>query len=193
MTSALAPLPPWAPRTPDADSDDIGLVRPGLSALAVALMVALFVVAHRVQEAEATLSASLARSVGISDAVRTGTSVLFTVDGVQTGYGITLGCTVAFLVIPFTGATVVLLSIQRVRVRRAVAALTAAICTIVAINQLRLLTIAAAMRAFGAEEGYAGTHVLVGTVISTLGVVAAGSLYLVVLLRGSALKGRHRG
>ena len=193
MTSAVAPLPSWGPRTPNAaGSDDVGLVRPVLSAFAVVLMVALFVVAQRVQELEATISAELARLGGISDAVRTGTSVLFTVDGVRTGYSITLGCTVAFLIIPFTGATVVLLAIQRVRVRTAVAALAAAIGTIVAINQLRLLTIAEAMSAFGADEGYARTHVLVGTVISTLGVVAAGTLYLAVLLRGSAPEGRHR-
>ncbi|MQA32754.1 exosortase/archaeosortase family protein [Modestobacter roseus] len=190
MTTALGQPTPWS--APTAGSDDVGLVRPLLSIVAAGVMIGLFVVADRVQELEASLSAGLARLGGISDAARVGTSVLFSVDGVQTGYGITLGCTVAFLIIPFTGVTVVLLAVQRVSAWRALASLAAAIGTVFAVNQVRLLAIAEAMATFGPADGYARTHLLAGTLISTIGVVAAGTLYLAILLRGSASKGRHR-
>lgn len=164
---------------------DVGLVRPLLAAASGVVLVALFVLARRVQEAEAGVSAALARAAGLGDAHRLGTVVLFSVDGQWTGYQVTLGCTVAFLVVPFFAATAVLVSIRRVPARRALLSLTAAVVTVVTVNQARLTTIALGMATWGPEAGYSHTHVFVGTVISTFGVVLAGVAYLGVLLRGT--------
>ncbi len=43
-----------------------------------------------------------------------------------------------------------------------------------------MLAIIAGMHAWGPEEGYGRTHVLVGTAVSTVGVVLAGTAYLLV-------------
>jgi len=176
----------WSARTgPSAAGSDVGLVRPVLTTGALAALIALFVAADEIRHLEAALSAVLARAVGIDDARVVGSSVLFAVDGVTTGYSITLGCTVAFLVFPFTAATAGLLAIRRVPVARSLASLLSAVGIVVAFNQVRLVTIASAMEVWGPDEGYARTHVLVGTVISTTGVVLAGTAYLAVLLRGT--------
>ncbi|PRY16874.1 exosortase/archaeosortase family protein [Kineococcus rhizosphaerae] len=176
--------PRWV--APDrAASLDVGLVRPVLALGSLAVLVALFVLAHRVQETEAAVSAALARAAGLSDAHHLGSVVLFSVQGNWTGYQVTLGCTVAFLIVPFFAGTAVLVSIRRVPVLRALAGLTTAITTVVAFNQLRLLTIALGMATWGPDAGYSYTHVFVGTTISTFGVVLAGVAYLGVLLRGT--------
>lgn len=106
-----------------AASLDVGLVRPVLAVGSLAVLVALFVLARRVQETEAAVSAALARAAGLSDAHSLGSVVLFSVQGNWTGYQVTLGCTVAFLIVPFFAATAVLVSIRRVPVLRALAGL----------------------------------------------------------------------
>ena len=182
---AFEELDPRTAGSERAASLDVGLVRPVLAVGSVAVLIALFVLARHVQHAEAGVSAALARAVGLSDAHAVGSVVLFSVQGYWTGYRVTLGCTVAFLIVPFFAATAVLVGIRRVPVARALAALTAAVVTVVAFNQARLTTIALGMATWGPAAGYSYTHVFVGTVISTLGVVLAGTSYLTVVLRGT--------
>ncbi|SHH42981.1 exosortase/archaeosortase family protein [Jatrophihabitans endophyticus] len=177
---------PGAPSHPDA-----GLVRPLLVALTVLATLTLFLDPGAVQRAEAATSAVLARLAGVGSAHRIGDQVVFaTADGLG-GYDVSLGCTVAFLLLPYVVVTLGLLSIGRVSPLRAATALTAALVTVVTFNQLRLLAIAAAMHAWGPRTGYSRTHVLVGTVISTIGMVAAGAAYLAILLRGEGPRSRR--
>lgn len=171
-----------------ADTDrapDVGLVRPGMVAGGVATLVLMLVEADRLQRLEAALAVPPARWIGLEDARQVGRSVLFTVDGQATGIDITVGCTAAFLLLPFVAATTVLLAVRRIPALRAFTSLGAAVLVILAVNQARMLAITAGMAAWGPDVGYARTHVLVGTAVSTVGVVLAGSCYLLVLLRGT--------
>jgi len=164
---------------------DVGLVRPGMVAGGVVTLLLMLVEAGRLQQLEAAASVPLARLIGLSDARQVGRSVLFTVDGQATGIDITVGCTAAFLLLPFVVATTVLLAVRRIPAARAFASLATAVVVVLAVNQARVLAIIAGMSAWGPEDGYGRTHVLVGTAVSTLGVVAAGTCYLLVLLRGT--------
>ncbi|SCX39150.1 exosortase/archaeosortase family protein [Klenkia marina] len=176
-TYLLAAEPDGAP--------DVGLVRPGMVAGGVVTLVLMLVGAGRLQQLEAAATVPLARLIGLEDARQVGRSVLFTVAGQPTGVDITIGCTAAFLLLPFVAATTVLLAVRRIPAPRAFASLAAAVVVVLAVNQARVLAIIAGMEAWGPEDGYGRTHVLVGTAVSTVGVVAAGSCFLLVLLRGT--------
>jgi exosortase/archaeosortase family protein len=165
--------------------EDVGLFRPAIGLACLAVVVSLFVFESRLRAFEASISVHLVHLLGLHDTVRMGSTVLFRTDGVLTGYTLTLGCTAAFLVVPFFVATGALVAIHRVPAIRSVTSLIAAVATVLVFNQIRLLTIALAMNAFGARRGYSYSHVLVGTFISTIGVVCAGFIYLAILLRGS--------
>lgn len=164
---------------------DVGLVRPGMVAGGVVTLLLMVVGAARLQRWEAAATVPLARLIGLDDARQVGRSVLFSVDGQPTGVDITIGCTAAFLLLPFVAATTVLLAVRRIPAPRAFAALGTAVVVVLAVNQARVLAIVAGMQAWGPEAGYGRTHVLVGTAVSTVGVVVAGSCYLLVLLRGT--------
>lgn len=164
---------------------DVGLVRPGMVAGGVATVVLMLWYADLLQALEAAVTAWSARMIGLDDAYQLGRSVLFTVDGQATGIDITVGCTAAFLLLPFVAATTVLLAVRRIPAVRAFTSLATAVLLILAVNQARMLAIAAGMAHWGPEVGYARTHVLVGTAVSTVGLVLAGTCYLLVLLRGT--------
>ena len=164
---------------------DVGLIRPAMSVLAVLALICLLVGATYVREFESAVSMHMVRLLGGHDAVRYGSTVIFGVKGVLTGYTLTLGCTASFLVLPFFAATAALLVIRRVPIRRATLSLLLAVLVILVFNQLRLLTIAAGMTLWGPDAGYSRTHVLLGTLISTTGIITAAYAYLTVLLRGT--------
>lgn len=176
---------PWAMRSDTDHTADVGLVRPGMVAGGVATVVLMLWYADLLQALEAAVTAWSARMIGLDDAYQLGRSVLFTVDGQATGIDITVGCTAAFLLLPFVAATTVLLAVRRIPAVRAFTSLATAVLLILAVNQARMLAIAAGMAHWGPEVGYARTHVLVGTAVSTVGLVLAGTCYLLVLLRGT--------
>ncbi|MCO7221915.1 archaeosortase/exosortase family protein [Klenkia sp. PcliD-1-E] len=176
---------PWAMRGDTDRTADVGLVRPGMVAGGVVTVVLMLWHAPFLQALEAAVTAWCARLIGVSDAYQIGRSVLFTVDGQATGIDITVGCTAAFLLLPFVAATTVLLAVRRIPAVRAFASLITAVVLILAVNQARMLAITAGMAHWGPEVGYARTHVLVGTAVSTVGLVLAGTCYLLVLLRGT--------
>jgi exosortase/archaeosortase family protein len=182
--TAAAPSTYLLAAEPDG-APDVGLVRPGMVAGGVVTLVLMLVGAGRLQQLEAAVTVPLARLIGLEDARQVGRSVLFTVDGQPTGVDITIGCTAAFLLLPFVAATTVLLAVRRIPALRAFASLATAVVVVLAVNQARVLAIIAGMHAWGPEEGYGRTHVLVGTAVSTVGVVVAGSCFLLVLLRGT--------
>ncbi|MEI4273468.1 hypothetical protein TEK04_17235 [Klenkia sp. LSe6-5] len=175
----------WLLSTETDRTADVGLVRPGMVAGGVLTLVLMLVEADRLQRWEAAAAVPLARLVGVEDARQLGRSVLFSVDGQATGIDVTVGCTAAFLLLPFVAATTVLLAVRRIPALRAIASLGTAVLVILAVNQARMLAITAGMVTWGPEVGYARTHVLVGTAVSTLGLVVAGTCFLLVLLRGT--------
>jgi exosortase/archaeosortase family protein len=170
---------------------DLGLARPVVAAGTVAAVVAVLAGGRWLRLAEAAVSEQVARAVGTHDVQRIGTAVTFDLDGRAVGYGITLGCTVAFLLVPFLLAAGLVLTLQRASAPRTLAALGAAVAVVALTNQVRLLVILCGIRALGLERGYSATHVLVGTAVSTVGVVSAALLFLAVVTRGA--RGVRRG
>ncbi|MBF5081989.1 hypothetical protein [Quadrisphaera sp. INWT6] len=179
-TTAVEALPGGSSGGVDDDLD-VGLARPAVAVLCAAALVAVLAAGRWIQLGEAALSTLVARATGVHDAHRVGTAVVFELDGRAVGYGITLGCTVAFLLLPFVLGTAVVLTVQRTTALRALAALAAAVAVVAACNQLRLLVILSGIRLLGLERGYSATHVLVGTALSTVGVVTAALLFLHII------------
>ncbi|MFI5838626.1 hypothetical protein ACIA8K_02755 [Catenuloplanes sp. NPDC051500] len=173
----------------EASSAQIGPFRIALAVAAVLAIAALIYWDDELRHTEACMSAWLARRNGLTDATCTGSTVLFMIGEFQSGVTITLGCTVTFLAIPFLLATSGLFVIHRVSLIKSFLALISAITFIMICNHLRLLSIEVAMRIWGAADGYSATHILVGTLISTLGVIGGGLAYLYVLLYGDKPQG----
>ncbi|MBC3760655.1 hypothetical protein ACUN7V_10120 [Quadrisphaera oryzae] len=191
MSTPTAAEPgPLADLAPDPDLD-LGLARPAVAVAALAAVAAVVGGGGWLRLAEASASALVARAVGTHDVQRVGTAVTFDLDGRAVGYSITLGCTVAFLLVPFLLAAGAVLTLQRASAPRTLTALAVAVAVVALTNQVRLLVILTGIRALGLERGYSATHVLVGTTISTVGVVSAALLFLALVTRGA--RGVRRG
>lgn len=133
---------------------------------------ALLALQHPIREQEARLSAWAIRGAGLVTARPLGTAVIFPLGHRFAGYSLSPGCTAAFLVAPFFflfGGAVALA--PRLPVRRALLALVVVAGIIFVVNQARLVVIAAAIEAWGFQLGYERSHIFLGTVVSTLGLV----------------------
>jgi len=133
--------------------------------------------------AEARVSAGVIDVTRVAHAQSIGSSVVFPLRNAFVGFTITLGCTAALLVVPFFALTSGLIVARRASVQRGVATLALLVVALFVVNQARLLVIALSMRIWGFERGFEVSHVLLGTVVSTLGVLGGLLLYLWVLLR----------
>ena len=180
------------PRDSD-DRSDVGLVRPWIGVVGLAVVVAAFVFSEQLQRWEAAAAVPLARWGGLDGVVRYGSTIVFVVDGRPTGVDITVGCSAAFLITPFVLAATALLAVRRIPFGRALRAVLVAVVVVLVVNQLRVFAIVAAMDAWGPETGYSRTHVLVGTALSTVGVVVAGSAFVAMVLKGSYPSPRWTG
>lgn len=132
---------------------------------------------------EARLSAAV---IGLTEVPRIrslGNVVILPLDGDLVGMEIGPGCSTALLVTPFflLGAGLVLS--RRTSVQRGLATLGALVLSLFVLNQVRLLVIAVSMRLWGLEQGFEISHVVFGTVLSTLGVLAGLILYIRTALR----------
>jgi len=132
---------------------------------------------------EARVSAAVIAATRVAQARSIGSSVVFPLRKGFVGFTITLGCTAALLVIPFFALTSGLIVARRTSVQRGLATLAILVASLFAVNQARLLVIALSMRIWGFQRGFEISHVLLGTVVSTLGVLGGLLLYLWVLLR----------
>jgi len=150
----------------------------GWAGVALAVAAALAAVQVRIRRAEASGFAGLLRLLRIAPARSIGTAVTFPAKGRYVGLTVTAGCTAALLVIPFVVVAGVLLLAGRVQPGRATATVAVFTVVVALINQLRLLVIGAAMLAWGYPAGFDRSHVLMGSVVSTIGVV--GGLLLFV-------------
>jgi exosortase/archaeosortase family protein len=134
------------------------------------------------QTFEASISAGLINALQISTAYVVDTSVIFLPGQRYAGYTVSAGCTATLLVVPFFLVTAGLLSFSRFSLRRSLTALSVVTLLIYVANQARLLLIAGVMRAFGGERGYELSHVFLGTIVSTLGVLFAIVAFVAILV-----------
>jgi exosortase/archaeosortase family protein len=92
---------------------------------------------------------------------------------------ITPECTVATLIIPFLAGTALIVWCQS-RLARPSAALAMAAVLLVAVNQLRLLTIASLVLAMGESSGFYWGHTIVGSLITVFGVAFVFCAYILL-------------
>lgn len=155
-----------------------------LAALVTGLGTLLVVKVGASQVVEAHLNAALMglSHLGSAQAVRQ--VVIFPVAGQFVAYTVTAECTAALLAAPFFFVTALLLAASRLPVRRCLVALAVVTIGVLVANQARLLVIAGAMQLWGAKVGYERGHVLLGTIVSTVGVLAAIFAYVRILVHG---------
>jgi exosortase/archaeosortase family protein len=159
----------------------------GLVAL-VGVLLVLFV--DQGQRAEAWLNAALINATGIAPAEVFGASVVFLRGQAYNGFTVAAGCTATLLLVPFFFLTAGLLGFSRLSPRRCLAALVLVTVLVNAANQGRMLLIAWQMRTLGGERGYEVSHVFLGTVVSTLGVLLAIVVFVGVLVGWSPRRKR---
>jgi len=150
----------------------------GIAALAAAAAAGLLVGQEQVRRVEAAACATLLRVLQIAPAESIGTAVTFPAKGRYVGFTVAAGCTAALLIVPFIVVAGVLVLAGRVRPGRAAATVVAFAAVVSVINQARLVVIAVSMRAWGYPAGFDRSHVLLGTIVSTVGVSGGLLLFL---------------
>lgn len=165
-----------------SERTSIRLVRYGVVAASLAAAV-LVVVFHRaVRLVEAETSAAVVSVVGL-DAAPMGTAVVFPLDGDFVGFALTAGCSVAFILAPLYVVVAALLGAARLTIRRALACLVVLTAVLFTVNQARFTVIGWAMQRWGFEEGYERSHIFLGTLVSTIGVLAGLLIVLMMMTR----------
>ncbi|WP_329108800.1 hypothetical protein OG792_09195 [Micromonospora sp. NBC_01699] len=152
---------------------------------------------HDVASVEAWLNAQLVAASGLADARSIGSAVVFPLDHRLVGFGVTAGCSVALLLVPPLVMAAFFLGIRRVSLLRATVSSALAIVLLVLVNQVRLAAVVGSMRIWGFQTGYERSHVLIGSAITTGGLIVIGVLFVVVLTggrrRGGPAGRRRRG
>jgi exosortase/archaeosortase family protein len=168
--------PTFRPRT-----DRVALPA-GVAVLVGAL--ALLVWQARFRVGEAWVTAAAMRLFRLRPASSLGDNVVFPLHGRFVGFTLTTACTAALLMVPFFLVVGLLLVARRVDSRRALVALAVTAAVIFVVNQLRLLVIAGSMLVWGFQTGYERSHVFLGTVLSTIGVVTGVIIFVWMLVGG---------
>ncbi len=162
-------------------------VGPGrvVAAAAIALVYAVALLnEERLRGIETCLTAALVRAAGQSDAQCFDQTVTFWLDGRFVGYTITVGCTAVMLLFPFFAVAGLLALVRRAPLRHTLLALVCAAALVFSVNQIRMVLIWAGMKSLGFERGFEVTHILIGTAVSTVGLVISALLALKILLAG---------
>jgi exosortase/archaeosortase family protein len=163
-----------------------------LAALAfVGVAVAIATHLRWVRIAEAKAVAVLVGALGTRPGRLNATVWVRTPDDLAAGINIVTGCSVGLLVIPLALVTGLALLTGRLRIVKALQAFVAAALIATVLNQLRYAVTLYAIHRWGFEDGYGQTHVLVGSLVSTVGIVVATSITAVVVLRHT--EGRPHG
>jgi exosortase/archaeosortase family protein len=154
-------------------------------ATALAGAAALVVAQHAAfRRLEAAVAAGILRLTGGHGVTTLGANVLFSAKQRSVGIRLDAGCSAAFLVAPFLLLGAGLLLTGRVSVRRALGSVALTATLVFLVNQLRLLVIAVAIRSWGLDQGYERSHVLLGTVVSTIGVLVGMLAFFKLAARG---------
>lgn len=149
-----------------------------LAAAGVATCVLLFAGQEAFRRAEASVCAVVVSLLRVEPAQSIGTAVIFPTDSRWVGFTVAPSCTAALLVVPFVLLTGLLLLARRVPPARALSTVAAFAAVVIVVNQLRLLVIALSIRVWGWPSGFENSHVLLGTVVSTIGVAGGLLLFL---------------
>lgn len=137
----------------------------------VAVLVCALLALRSIRIGEAVLATGLLRLMG-TGAERVGTAVVVDAGAGRAGFTIASGCSTALLAAPFLAVGAIAVLTGRVRPPRALASVGIAAVGVVLLNQLRFGIVGAAIHLFGFERGYGQSHVLIGTLVSTVGLVA---------------------
>ena len=103
------------------------------------------------------------------------------------GLRISPECTSAFLVVPLLLVGATMLGLRPRIAGRVLASLGLAVCVLVVVNQLRMLTLVALISQLGRGRGYYLGHTLLGSMVSVFGGAAALVLFVWLATRA----GRH--
>jgi exosortase/archaeosortase family protein len=153
--------------------------------LLVALLLAVaagLVLAHTAyQSAEISLAGLLLRlftSSGVSVAASQQTVYFGLGSANPLGLTMTPECTSAFLLVPLVVVAAVLVVLRPGIARRVLASLGIAGLVLVAVNQLRILTLAGLVSRLGTNDGYYWGHTMVGSLVSVFGGAVALVLFV---------------
>lgn len=155
-----------------------------VAALAVGLVIAQRPI--RVFEAHVSALVLDGLSFGSSDAI--GSAVVFAESGRLVGFTLTLGCTAALLLIPFFLVAAGLIASRRIHAVRAARSLVVATLVVLIVNQLRFLVVAVSMRVWGHEKGYERSHVFLGSVLSTAGLMIGVMVFVLGMAKDGDTK-----
>ncbi|MGW0217507.1 hypothetical protein ACWDXH_24255 [Micromonospora chokoriensis] len=148
---------------------------------------------HDIASAEAWLNAHLVNAVGLADAKSIGAAVIFPLDQRWVGFMVSSGCSVAMLLIPPIVLASTLIGFRRITLSRGLNALAMAVVLLVTVNQLRLAAVVVSMQTWGFRLGYERSHVLIGSVITTAGLIAVTILFVVLVSRTKRIRGAAAG
>jgi hypothetical protein len=98
------------------------------------------------------------------------------------GFMVTPECTIAFLLIPFLIATSLLIW-QRIMLIRPLIGLGVAVVLLLAMNQIRLLQIAAFVKGMGLISGFYWGHTIVGSLITIVGLAVTLIVFAMIAVR----------
>ena len=104
---------------------------------------------------------------------------------VSAGFEIAPSCSVSMFLAALLAAAAILFGTGRVAVRRAAPVLAAVAAFFVVVSQVRLVFSGELVHRLGQADGYPIAHVLVGTVISTLGLVVGLVAFVMLALRAA--------
>ncbi|MER7455958.1 hypothetical protein [Micromonospora sp. NPDC126480] len=140
---------------------------------------------HEVATVEAWLNARLVRMLGVAETSSIGAAVVFPLEQRWVGFVVSTGCSVAVLLIPPVVLASLFVAFGRLRPLRAVLSVGAALVLLVVINQARLAAVVVSMQTWGFEEGYRRSHVLIGSAITMVGLIAVAIVFAVLVGRAS--------
>ncbi|MEV4119946.1 hypothetical protein [Micromonospora sp. NPDC049645] len=148
---------------------------------------------HDIASAEAWLNAHLVNAVGLADTKSIGAAVIFPLDERWVGFMVSSGCSVAMLLIPPTVLASTLIGFRRISLTRGLNALAIAVVLLVTVNQIRLGAVVVSMQTWGFKLGYERSHVLIGSVITTAGLIAVTILFVILVSRTKRISGTVAG
>ncbi|MFY1615789.1 hypothetical protein [Micromonospora sp. WMMD736] len=148
---------------------------------------------HDIASGEAWLNARLVDTVGLAHARSIGAAVIFPLDERWVGFMVSSGCSVAMLLIPPIVLASTLVGFRRISMTRGLNALGIATLLLITVNQVRLAAVVVSMQTWGFRLGYERSHVLIGSVITTAGLIAVAILFVVLVSRTKRMRGAVAG
>ncbi len=154
------------------------LLRWAAAVAMVACAVFLFAQQAAIRPVEARMAAVIVAFTQLAPARTLGTAILFPANGMYVGLNVTASCSIALLVSPFCLLAAGLVLSRRTSLQRGLVTLGVLALWLLVVNQARIVAIVVAVRLWGIDRGYDLSHVMFGTVVTTLGVL--GGLFIFI-------------